>query len=353
VEPIVVASSRGPYRVIVGDGVLDDLDAVVRSVNPGGRRFAVTSMHVLEAHHDRMNRAILDAVRLAVDDGEDAKSLVAVERLLDALIAGGARRDSVVIAIGGGSIGDSAGFAASVLFRGIDLVHVPTTLLAQVDSSIGGKVAINHERGKNLIGSVWPPRAVVADTSLLRTLPAGEFRSGTFEALKSGVIGDETLFELAHGGFRDDAGALADVVRRAIRVKAAIVTEDEREGDRRRLLNYGHTVGHAIEAALGFGTVTHGDAIAWGMIGANALAVRRGLLADEVRKRIDDAIRGIAPAPARGADRARVLAAAGSDKKVTGAGRAMVLARRVGACEIVEDVTDEELRYAVDAALEG
>ncbi|HEY0789197.1 MAG TPA: 3-dehydroquinate synthase, partial [Thermoanaerobaculia bacterium] len=169
----------------------------------------------------------------------------------------------------------------------------------------------------------------------------------TFEALKAGVIGDEALFELTRAPFHVAPG---EIVRRAIAVKAAIVSEDEREGDRRRLLNYGHTIGHAIEAALGFGRLTHGDAIAWGMIGANALGATRGLLDPAERARIDDAVRNLAPKPPREIGPEAVLKAAGLDKKFTDRARVMILARRVGECAIVE-VSDEELRYAVEAAL--
>ncbi|HSN69456.1 MAG TPA: 3-dehydroquinate synthase family protein, partial [Thermoanaerobaculia bacterium] len=271
----------------------------------------------------------------------------------DALIASGAKRDSVVIAVGGGTVGDAAGFAASILFRGVDLIHVPTTLLAQVDSSIGGKVAINHPRGKNLVGSFWPPRAVLVDPSFLRTLPPMEFLSGAFEALKAGVIMDEALFDLVRGEYHTTGSSLEELVRRAIAVKAAVVAEDEMEKDRRRLLNYGHTIGHAIEAALGYGALSHGEAVGWGMIGANAIAARRGLLARGEQERIDSAIRALSPRPPEGAERGRILAAAGVDKKVSASGRAMVLPRRVGECAIVEDVSDEELAFGVDAALEG
>jgi 3-dehydroquinate synthase len=246
-------------------------------------------------------------------------------------------------------VGDAAGFAASVLYRGVDLVQVPTTLLAQVDSSVGGKVAVNHKRGKNLVGSFWPPRAVVSDIAFLKTLPEEELRSGTFEALKAGVIADERLFELTRAPFHV---APEEIVRRAIAVKAVIVSEDEREGDRRRLLNYGHTIGHAIEAALGYGRLTHGDAIAWGMIGANELARKRGLLEQAESSRIDDAIRNLAPKPAPGIDRDAVLKAAGLDKKFTDRARVMILPLRVGECAIVE-VSDEELRYAAETALDA
>jgi 3-dehydroquinate synthase len=244
-------------------------------------------------------------------------------------------------------IGDTAGFAASIFLRGIDLVHVPTTLLAQVDSSIGGKLAVNHPKGKNLIGSFYPPRAVIADTAVLETLPPHERLSGMYEALKGGIIGDPSLFEL----FEGDTFDLDELVRKAIRVKAEIVSADEKEADLRRLLNYGHTIAHGIEAALQYEGITHGEAVAWGMIGANAIAVRRGLLSKEEASRIERAILKSNPQVPPPLDRAEVLAATEHDKKNTGSARVMVFPRRIGECVVVSDVTEDEIAYGIDAAL--
>jgi 3-dehydroquinate synthase len=352
-DPIVVSSSRGAYPVIVAAGALGELPKVLGSLGRSGRAFAVAGSGVLAFHENPIRQAVGSAELLAIEDGERAKTLASVERLLDALVAAGTRRDSVLLAIGGGTVGDAAGFAAAILFRGIDLVHVPTTFLAQIDSSIGGKVGVNHSRGKNLIGAFWPPRAVLVDPSFLATLPEAEFRSGWFEALKCGVIADERLFEVARTDFRGDDRALLEILRRSIAVKAAVVSEDEREGDRRRLLNYGHTIGHAIEAALGFASLTHGEAVGWGMIGANAIAARRGLLTQSERSRIDTAIRDRAPRRPVGAERDRVLSAVGMDKKFTSRGRVMVLPKRIGDCAIAGDVTDDEIAYGVAAALAG
>jgi 3-dehydroquinate synthase len=254
----------------------------------------------------------------------------------------------MAIVVGGGMIGDTAGFAASIFLRGIDLVQVPTTLLAQVDSSIGGKVGVNHPKGKNLIGSFHPPRAVVADTGVLHSLPRREVVSGMFEALKGGIIGDPALFELFEQGREE----FDEIVRRAIRVKAQIVSADEREADVRRLLNYGHTIAHGIEAAMHYEGITHGEAVAWGMIGANAIAVQRGLLDEATRARIDRTILAHAPTPLpRELDAEAILAATEHDKKNTGSKRVMVFPREIGRCEIVEGVTDEELGYGVEAVL--
>jgi 3-dehydroquinate synthase len=245
-------------------------------------------------------------------------------------------------------IGDTAGFAASIFLRGIDLVHVPTTLLAQVDSSIGGKTAVNHPKGKNLIGTFHPPRAIITDLSVLATLPPRERLSGLYEALKGGVIADPSLFEMFE---RPGALDIDEVVRKAIRVKADIVTADEKETDLRRLLNYGHTIAHGIEAALHYQGITHGEAVAWGMIAANAIAVDRGLLPREEAARIDRTILAYQPSPLPRLSREEILAATEHDKKNTGSARVMVFPRRVGECVVRADVTEAEVLRGIDAVL--
>jgi 3-dehydroquinate synthase len=219
--------------------------------------------------------------------------------------------------------------------------------VAQVDSSIGSKLAVNHAKGKNLIGSFFPPRAVISDTSVLDTLPPKERLSGMYEALKGGVIGDESLFAM----FEQRSIDIDEMVRKAIRVKAEIVSADEKEADLRRLLNYGHTIAHGIEAALGYEGLTHGEAVAWGMIGANAIALRRGLLPREEAARIERVILAHEPSSLPSLDRADVLAATEHDKKNTGDARVMVFPRRVGECVVVNDVTVEEIAYGIDAVL--
>ena len=331
------------YPVHVGSGLLEQVATIVRSVSRASTAVVISSPQVHRVVEPRLSSFEV----LFMNDGEQAKTLTTAELLITELIRKGVRRDSVVIAVGGGVVGDTAGFVASIYMRGIDLVHVPTTLLAQVDSSIGGKVAVNHPLGKNLIGSFYPPKAVLCDIDVLSTLPPRELRSGMFEALKTGVIGDPRLFEMV------PEGLIEEIVKRSIDVKASVVSADARESGERRLLNYGHTIGHAIEAALDYEGLTHGDAIAWGMLGANAIAHRRGILSAEERTRIDQAVLGLAPEPATQLDSARVLAALERDKKFTSSRRVMVLPRRVGECVIAEDVSEEEIRYGIDTALQG
>jgi 3-dehydroquinate synthase len=331
--------------VFVGRNLLDRAGSFVV---PRGRVFVITSSALRERFGDRVASSFRDADVITIDEGESNKTLETASFIVTQLLERGARRDSTAVVVGGGMIGDTAGFAASIFLRGIDLVHVPTTLLAQVDSSIGGKTAVNHPKGKNLIGSFHPPRAIVTDLSVLDSLPRRERLSGLYEALKGGVIADAPLFELFEAGPELD---LDEIVRRAIRVKAEIVTADEKEADLRRLLNYGHTIAHGIEAALRYEGMTHGEAVAWGMIGANAIAVDRGLLAPDEAARIERAILAYDPSPIPRLDREEVFAATEHDKKNTGSARVMVFPRRVGECVVCNDVTEDEVRRGIAAVL--
>jgi 3-dehydroquinate synthase len=334
------------YPIHVGRDLIDSTGALVRA---RGKVFVVTSPGLREAFGDRVAASfepVADVI--TVEEGESRKTLGTANEIVTHLLDRGAKRDSMLVAAGGGMIGDTAGFAAAIFLRGIDLVHVPTTLLAQVDSSIGGKTAVNHARGKNLIGAFHPPRAVVIDPAVLHSLPERERVSGLYEALKGGVIGDPTLFEM----FEKPVGELDELIVRAILVKVNIVDADEREADLRRLLNYGHTIAHGIENAMNYEGMTHGEAVAWGMIGANAIAVRRGILSRDVSGRIERAILALAPRRVpRGIDARAILAATEHDKKNTGSTRVMVLPSAIGACEIVNDVAGEEIAYGIDAVL--
>src|SRR5581483_4320600 len=344
-QPFITIHQAGAsYPVFIGPGLLD---GVGKAVRPRGQVFVITS-HALRDPFGQGVAASFEprAEVITFEEGERRKTLPTANDIITQLLDRGARRDSMAVVVGGGMIGDTAGFAASIFLRGVDLVHVPTTLLAQVDSSIGGKVAVNHPRGKNLIGSFYPPRAVISDTAVLESLPPRERLSGLYDALKSGVIGDPSLFAMLERRGEVDLDA---VVRKAVAVKAEIVSADEKEADLRRLLNYGHTLGHGIEAALQYQGLTHGEAVAWGMIAANAIAVRRGILADALRRRIDAAVRDWQPSPLPPLNADEVLAATEHDKKNTGTVRIMVLPREIGRCEVVGGITDGELRYGLAA----
>jgi 3-dehydroquinate synthase len=344
-------SSESPFLVVhdapvfVGHGLIDRVGALVR---PRGRVFVITSDALRSRFGERVAASFGKAEILTIAEGETNKTLETATDVVTQLLDRGAKRDAMAVVVGGGMIGDTAGFAASIFLRGIDLVHVPTTLLAQVDSSIGGKTAVNHAKGKNLIGTFHPPRAIVTDLSVLESLPPRERLSGLYEALKGGVIADESLFELFERGGELDVD---EIVRKAIRVKADIVTADEKEADLRRLLNYGHTIAHGIEAALQYQGMTHGEAVAWGMIGANAIAVDRGLLARDEAARIERTILAYEPSPLPKLTREEIFAATEHDKKNTGSARVMVFPRRVGECVVRADVTEAEILRGIDAIL--
>ncbi|HSP33683.1 MAG TPA: 3-dehydroquinate synthase [Thermoanaerobaculia bacterium] len=352
---ITIHQSSASYPVFVGRGVLAKAGTLVE---PRGRVFVITSDALASRFGTRVAQSFTPhAEVIAMREGEAHKTLATAEDIVTQLLERGAKRDSMAVVVGGGMIGDTAGFAASIFLRGIDLVHVPTTLLAQVDSSLGGKLAVNHAKGKNLIGSFFPPRAVVSDTSVLTTLPDRELLSGIFEALKGGVIGDPSLFELFESERKlivaRESATIDTMVKKAIQVKAAIVSADEKEADLRRLLNYGHTIAHGIEAAMHYEGITHGEAVAWGMIGANAIAMKRGLLPHGHAKRIEEAIRAYEPAPLPKLDRKQILAATEHDKKNIGKSRVMVFPTRVGHCVVVNDVSEKEVRFGIEVVIRG
>lgn len=338
--------------VHVGSGLLDRLGELTAQ---HGSRFVVVAAKVWQLFGAAITRALPGADPIVMADDERGKTLEAVDSIVTALLERGARRDATVIVIGGGVAGDTAGFAAAVFLRGVRLVHVPTTLLAQCDSSIGGKVAVNHRLGKNLIGAFHPPAQVISDVAFLSTLPRREILSGTFEALKSGVIGDGRLFELTEGRVASilerETATMLELVTRSVAVKSRIVEADEREGDVRRLLNYGHTLGHGVEAALGYSGMSHGEAVCWGMIGANAVAVRRGLLDPRIAERIATACLAFRPeAVPPAVDRDAVLAATMHDKKFTSSSMVMALPCAIGRCEVAE-VSASDLEHGAEAML--
>ena len=275
---IRVAGSQ-PYTVVIGPGVLSELERVL----PGGPAAVLTDATVERLQAGRRG-ATVRLPRRAVPPGEDSKSFAVLERVLDFLVQAGLDRRGTLIAFGGGVVGDLGGLAAALFMRGIACVQCPTTLLAQVDSSVGGKTAVNLRAGKNLAGAFHPPRLVLADTQTLATLPDEELRSGFGEVVKSALLGDGQLLELleheAPALLARDAGLFAEVVARCVELKAAIVARDEHERHERKLLNLGHTFAHAIEGAAGFGRVPHGIAVGVGLV----LALRASKLAGLLRE---------------------------------------------------------------------
>jgi 3-dehydroquinate synthase len=302
---------------------------------------------------EQLQHAGLDVAAKTVQAGEEQKSLSQAGELYDWLLEVGIRRDDYLIALGGGVVGDLVGFVAATILRGVRFVQIPTTLLAMVDSSVGGKVAVNHRLGKNMIGAFHQPALVVADTAHLDTLPRRELRAGWAEVVKIAMIMDAPLFhdleehaeplaELA------DPIAVTRAVSRAIELKAEVVGEDEREDGRRVILNYGHTIGHAIEAATDYGTYLHGEAVAIGMRGAGWMASRRGLLADaayEAQTRLLQRM-GL-PQSVRGVRAASLFAPLSRDKKARGSSLQWIFADAVGSVTSRRDVTADELAGAL------
>lgn len=332
-----------PYDVLVGKGLLATLGDRVRALAPT-RVAVVTDSTVAGIHADAAIKSLRDAgvgaELVVVPAGEASKSFGQLDAVLDQVITQGLDRRSLVVALGGGVIGDLAGLAAALFMRGIDFVQVPTTLLAQVDSSVGGKTAIDTPRGKNLIGAFHQPRLVLADIEVLNTLPARQIRSGWAEILKHGLICDADYFEWLAGegavGASGDAEALTKAVIRSVEIKAQVVGEDEKEAGRRALLNLGHTFGHALEVEVGFDdTLTHGEAVAVGCAMAFRYSAVTGVCSTEEAERAERGIQA-AGLPTRLSDIPHafdaevVLSRMLGDKKAEGGKLTLVLAKGIG-----------------------
>ncbi len=339
------------YVVTLGDGALDRLGHLLDEAKVPARRFVVSSPLVWRLHGSRLARFTV-AEPILVPDGERNKQLQTVLRVYEALIRANASRASTLITFGGGVIGDMAGFAAATYLRGIAFVHVPTTLLAQVDSAIGGKVGVNHALGKNLIGSFYQPHAVVVDPSVLATLPRREFRAGLYEVIKYGMTSSAELFDrIARertAVFAQEPGVLSAIILESCRIKAAVVAADEREAGPRRILNFGHTAGHALEAVTRYRRYRHGEAVAYGMLVASELAALRSALADRDRKALADLIASLGPLPPiNDIATGPVLEAMRHDKKMVAGRLHVVLPTAIGAMTIVDDVTEKEMKAAL------
>jgi 3-dehydroquinate synthase len=333
--------------VSIGEGLASRLPSLLNDAGVGARRFVVSSPVIWKLHGPAL-QGVTNSDVILVPDGERFKTLQSTARIYEALIRAEADRGSVLVAVGGGVVGDVAGFAAATYLRGIALVHVPTTLLAQVDSSIGGKVGVNHQLGKNLIGAFHQPALVITDPLLLATLPRREFRSGLYEVVKYGMIASRDLFDRVASDskaiFARDPAVLLPAIVESCRIKAAVVAADERESGPRRVLNFGHTVGHALESITRFRRFRHGEAIAYGMLAAADLSVARGALAPRERQALTDLITQLGPLPPiADLSAAQVIEAVRRDKKVVNGRLHFVMCIAIGATTIVDDVAEEEL----------
>jgi 3-dehydroquinate synthase len=359
---IPVATPSAAYNVTIGADLLPTLAPRLRKLlqlkpsAPLPRLFIVTAPEIWGLWSKSVLASFKEAPTvLFLPPGERHKRLASVESLAQQLAESGADRDSILLALGGGVLGDLTGFLAAIYMRGIRYLQLPTTLLAQVDSAIGGKTGANLVAGKNLIGSFHHPLAVLADTATLATLPAAELRAGLQESIKAGIIADPKLFRFmeqnADAILSGDPAALTRVVSASVKVKAEVVSKDEKESGLRMTLNFGHTLGHAIETATGYKQLLHGEAVAWGSIAAAFVSRNRGVLSEKDTARIVALILRYGPLPAFTAKPEKLVALTYSDKKARSGRRAFILATGIGATQIVYDLTDAELLTAANQML--
>jgi 3-dehydroquinate synthase len=337
---IRIQSSAGRYDVYCARGSLSRARSLIERLGDSTGTYVLSSPRVWKF----WGREIISRLRvrrarvILFDDSESRKRLATIEAIARKLNRAGADRHCILVAVGGGVVGDVAGFAAATYMRGVRIVHIPTTLVGQVDSAIGGKTGVDLPEGKNLVGAFYPPKLVIVDPELLRTLPQREYRSGLYEVVKYGIIADATLFDFLEKNMdallRRDAAALDWIIPRCIAIKARVVNADERESGLRKILNYGHTLGHALEAATAYRRFLHGEAIGWGMIAAAQLGVAIGRTEQRDAERIIRLVGrlGTLP-PLSGITSAALRAIVASDKKNRGGRVRWVLARAIGKAE--------------------
>jgi 3-dehydroquinate synthase len=347
---IDVRTASAAYPVEIGDDIASRLGATIEALGTPRRRFIVSNSTVWRLHGDLL-ASLTPEEPILLSDGERFKNLSSVIRIYDALVRASADRATTIVAIGGGVVGDIAGFAAATYLRGVPVVQVPTTLLAQVDSAIGGKVGVNLTAGKNLVGAYHQPAAVLIDPGFLSSLPRREFRAGLYEVVKYGVIASRPLFEQLQRQmaalFARDRTVLVPVIAECCRIKGSVVEIDEREAGPRRALNFGHTIGHALEAVTKYRRFRHGEAVGYGMLAAANLAVARGAMPVEDRDALAALIAQMGPLPSvSDLSSAQVVEAIARDKKVVAGKLHYVLSTQIGATTTVTDVTIEELQEA-------
>jgi 3-dehydroquinate synthase len=352
-QTIRVETATAKYEVVAGSGLIETLAPRIERVagRLPRRVFVVTSAEIWALWGEAFLSSFAEApVTLFLDPGEKHKTMASVEKLARQMAAAGGDRGSLVIAFGGGIVGDVGGFLAAIFMRGIPFVQVPTTLLAQVDSSVGGKVGVNLPEGKNLVGNFHQPRAVFADIGVLGTLPDRELRAGLMESVKAGIIRDRTLVRFMEEHADEVLGrepkALEKVIAASIRMKAGVVNVDERENGLRMILNFGHTVGHALEQATAYKVLLHGEAVGWGMVAALYVARERGTISSRQAERLQSLVYRYGPLPALKLRASKVVAATLGDKKNVGGVRRFVLPVGIGDAGVVEDVTAAELEAA-------
>jgi len=358
VQTTRVKTASAKYDVVTGSGLIGSLAPRIERVygRLPRRIFVLTSAPIWGLWGEAFLSSFAEPpIALFLPPGEEHKTMKSVEGLLREMAQAGGDRGSLLIAFGGGIVGDVGGFVASIFMRGISYVQVPTTFLAQVDSSVGGKTGVNLPEGKNLVGCFHHPLAVFADIGVLDTLPDRELRAGLMESVKEGIIRDRALVRFMEGHAEEvlgrDPKALEKVIAASIRMKAEVVNRDERESGLRMILNFGHTVGHALEKVTGYKTLLHGEAVGWGMVAALHLARERGTITRGQFERLERLIHLYGPLPELKVKASKVVAATGGDKKNVGGVRRFVLPLGIGDAGVVEDVTPAELEAAVGYVL--
>lgn len=347
------------YEVLIGSGLLEGAAKALSNLVAGTRAFVVTVAPVRKRWAKVLVRSLtaagVETALLEMADGERAKRLATLETLAEKLVQQGADRGAILIALGGGVVGDVTGFLASIYMRGVDVIQVPTTVLAQVDAAIGGKTGVNLVAGKNLLGTFHQPRAVLVDPTVLKTLPAREYRAGLYEALKCGLIGDAGLFRLFEEKRKEilarDPVVVERVIADSVRLKAQVVSADEREAGLRQVLNLGHTVGHALEAETGYKLLLHGEAVGWGLLAAAHIALSTGRLDSVTAGRIMNVVLGLGELPRINVKPASILKRLKFDKKTRRGVVHFILPREIGKVEITSDVGESVVRGAIGEIL--
>lgn len=355
---VTVELKERSYKIHIRPGLLNSLPDFLAGLNFSRRLLLVTNPTVYGLYGEKVVKSLeaggFEVMVGSVPDGEEYKALSTAEKLYDLAFSRELDRRSPVIALGGGVIGDLAGFVASTYLRGVPFIQVPTTLLAQVDSSVGGKVAVNHPAGKNIIGSFYQPVAVLTDPETLLTLDRGEIRAGLAEIIKCGVITDAAFFNWLEDHLEDvlavEAAAMEYIIEKSCRIKAAVVQADETEQGQRAVLNFGHTVGHAVEALTEYKVYRHGEAVAIGMVMAARLAVNLGMLENSEAARIERLLsRAGLPVTLPGdLDREKIVALLRRDKKVISGSLTFVLPTALGRVEIIKDVREKDIAGAIN-----
>jgi 3-dehydroquinate synthase len=353
---VPVTTPSRSYEVLIASGLVTRAGECLANLLANRRAFVVTVPPVRKRWAKPLVKSLasagIGATVLEMPDGERSKRLSTLEGLAEKLVQQGADRGATLIALGGGVLGDVTGFLASIYMRGVDVIQIPTTALAQVDAAIGGKTGVNLMSGKNLLGTFHQPRAVLVDPLVLETLPAREYHAGLYEALKCGIIGDAGLFRLFEEKHKEilarEPAVVEQLIADSIRLKASVVSADERESGLRQVLNLGHTIGHAIEAETGYKLLLHGEAVGWGLLAATHIALCTGKLDSVTAGRIMNAVLGLGDLPRMNVKTSSILRRLKSDKKTRQGVVHFILPREIGKVEIVSDVPETVVRSAVE-----